>query len=283
MTQTAKIVDATTGRTVNVQYAVSMRQGQRPYQEDAYEVFRDDAEHRFLLYGIFDGHGGSKFSRHAKEHIFDIILKEGGHFARGEYKEALRAAFKKEDSLMHGIDNPAERGGTTATVAIITPTDLYVANVGDSRAIVGLVTGDSVKALRVTKDHNLADPKEKQRVIEAGATVRADRVIEEGHGLNMTRALGDFEFKTDCVKKDVVLAEPHLKHIPLDEKLRFIVLASDGLWDVTTDQELADVIQLNIKGGFAPDEVVNENTAVVAKKFGSDNITMILAVLDLQQ
>eukprot|EP01117_Protostelium_nocturnum_P009752 TRINITY_DN3486_c0_g2_i2.p1 TRINITY_DN3486_c0_g2~~TRINITY_DN3486_c0_g2_i2.p1 ORF type:complete len:305 (-),score=109.82 TRINITY_DN3486_c0_g2_i2:81-995(-) len=285
--QLGKALNATiatpSGKPIGVCYGVCMRQGQRPYQEDAFEIFRDDQGRKFMIFGVFDGHGGAKFSKHAKEHIFDIILNDKGLFARGEYMEALKNAFLKEDSLMHDIDSPNERGGTTATVALVTGTDIYFANVGDSRAIVGIGSGDKVTALRVTKDHNLDDEEEKRRVLQAGATVRADRVIEEGHGLNMTRALGDFEFKQTTVKQDVVLPEPFLKQIPLNGDLKFMVLASDGLWDVTTDQELADVIQMNIKAGFKPDEVVNENTAVVAKKYGSDNITMILAIFDHEQ
>jgi serine/threonine protein phosphatase PrpC len=94
--------------------------------------------------------------------------------------------MKKPDIQERCIKNP--NAGCTALIALIIKGVLYIANVGDSRAI---LCNKSV-AYDLSKDHKPDDPKEKARIESLGGMINAGRV---NGSLNLSRALGDFEFK----------------------------------------------------------------------------------------
>ena len=82
--------------------------------------------------------------------------------------------------------------GCTAVSAIVTPDRIYVGNSGDSRAIVGLREGSSIKGLQLSEDHKPDNIEEKQRIEKAGGFVEEGRVKGV---LNLSRSLGDLEYK----------------------------------------------------------------------------------------
>lgn len=94
-----------------------------------------------------------------------------------------------------GIDS-----GTTACVAVLVPVNgvirLYVANAGDSRAV--LCRGGA--AVDLSNDHKPEDEDEKARIVAAGGTVTRDGRVNGG--LNLSRALGDHSYKVRlCMEK----------------------------------------------------------------------------------
>lgn len=123
--------------------------------------------------------------------------------------------------------------GTTAISALIRVHNgkrmLFVANAGDARAVVSR----NGKAERLSYDHKGSDEGETKRIIDAGGFVVLNRV----NGiLAVTRSLGDHAMK------DYVVGDPNLVTIELDETDTHLILACDGLWDVTSDQEAIDLI-----------------------------------------
>ena len=84
--------------------------------------------------------------------------------------------------------------GCTAVVCLVTETEIYVANAGDSRCIVSV--GGKVEAL--SEDHKPDNEKEMARIKKAGGEVIEGRV---NGNLNLSRALGDLEYKTNTALK----------------------------------------------------------------------------------
>ena len=118
--------------------------------------------------------------------------------------------------------------GSTAVVAVvrreINHNVLYVANTGDSRAVIS----KNGQAERLSKDHKASDPAEIERVKSVGGKIMDNRVAG---GLAITRAIGYFAYKSFGVT-----CQPYVvRHVlrPFD---KYLILASDGVWDTVSDE-----------------------------------------------
>jgi len=122
----------------------------------------------------------------------------------------------------------SDQTGSTACVALVRVETgrriLYVANLGDTRAV--LVSGASTVE-RLSYDHRATDKAEIERVRRDGGIVIEDRVAG---ALAVTRAFGDH-----ALKRDGVIAKPHIKKHFLRPSDRYLVIASDGIWDTLED------------------------------------------------
>jgi serine/threonine protein phosphatase PrpC len=87
-------------------------------------------------------------------------------------------------------DSIAKTTGCTANVLLITPQKFYVANAGDSRSVLSR----SGKAIALSEDHKPESEVEKTRITKANGTISNGRV---NGGLNLSRSLGDFFYKSD--------------------------------------------------------------------------------------
>lgn len=114
-------------------------------------------------------------------------------------KQKLQSYKKSGDttsSLFGRSDDIAYAAGCTACSAIITPTEIYIGNSGDSRAVLAKKsTNGKVNALELSVDHKPELPEERQRIEKAGGFVDDNRVKGV---LSLSRALGDLEYKNDA-------------------------------------------------------------------------------------
>lgn len=138
--------------------------------------------------------------------------------------------------------------GTTAVTLIKQGNDVILGNVGDSRAILGTKSDDgSLIAVPLTVDLKPNLPKEAERIRQCRGRVFALQDEPEVHrvwlphdnspGLAMARAFGDF-----CLKNYGVISVPEVTHRRLTDKDQFIVLATDGIWDVLSNKEVVDIV-----------------------------------------
>ena len=102
---------------------------------------------------------------------------------------------------------------------------VYVANVGDTRAVMS----KNGIAERMSYDHKGLDPNEQERVRQEGGIILDGRV---GGTLAITRAFGDHS-----LKRDGVSAKPYIKKHILRSSDKYLVVCSDGAWDVLEDQD----------------------------------------------
>jgi serine/threonine protein phosphatase PrpC len=180
------------------------------------------------MFGVFDGHGGITVSEYLRdrfpEELRDRIVNENPT----DLVNIIEETFEKLDKEIKIIDS--EQCGSTACIGIIRIESghkvLYIANVGDTRA---LLSRNGVEE-RLSIDHRLSDKNEYNRVTKSGGIVLNDRV---GGTLILTRAFGDYALKD----AGVIVAPSIRKHFirPFD---RFVVIASDGVYDTLTDQEV---------------------------------------------
>ena len=158
---------------------------------------------------------------------------------KNDVPNALRKSFLlAEEEWKKKGDN----SGSCALVVFIYDNHCYVANLGDSRAV--LASENCEKFYPITKDHKPSNPEEQKRIISAGGKIYQTTAITETDGkyydqiigplrvfpgrLSTTRTFGDFEAKTSSSK--VVICEPEITSFEIDDH-DFIVIASDGLWD----------------------------------------------------
>ncbi|KAL3851535.1 hypothetical protein ACJIZ3_013417 [Penstemon smallii] len=223
------------------------------------------------LYAIFDGHSGREVAEYLQSHLFENILNEPDFWTNP--KKAVKRAYKDTDNDI--LENVVgSRGGSTAVTAILINTEkLVVANVGDSRAV--LCKNGTAK--QVTVDH---DPlKEKELVESKGGFLYLKSQVFVGAiylwnvprvdgQLNMTRAFGD-----ERLKKHIT-SEPDVVIKKIDEDIEFMILASDGLWKVMSNQEAVDCIRGLKDGREAAEELVKEALLRESK----DDISCVVVV-----
>ncbi|KAL3136546.1 hypothetical protein ABBQ38_005793 [Trebouxia sp. C0009 RCD-2024] len=143
-----------------------------------------------------------------------------------KFQSALTNAFTKADEEFGKADNAA-LVGTTAVVALVGSRQLYVANCGDSRAV--LSRGDV--AIPLTDDHKAAREDETARVEAAGGQILFWNGVRVMGVLAVSRAIGDH-----CLRP-FVIAQPEITILARKPDDELLLLASDGLWDVLTNQE----------------------------------------------
>ncbi|CAH8625845.1 unnamed protein product [Schistosoma rodhaini] len=157
-----------------------------------------------------------------------------------------------------GIDS-----GTTACVAVLVPVNgvvrLYVANAGDSRAV--LCRGGAAVDLSV--DHKPEDEDEKARIVAAGGTVTRDGRVNGG--LNLSRALGDHSYKQTPnipLTDQMITPSPDVTEIDLIPSAdEFLVIACDGVWNSMTSQEVVEFIQDRLHPPTINNNSSNKNTS----------------------
>lgn len=160
----------------------------------------------------------------------------------------------------------AKNQGTTANVCLIYGKKIFVANVGDSLTVMF----KNKKAIRLNVEHKTCIEEEKQRVINAGLTIKNERV----NGiLNMTRAIGDFCFKNTKFKpyEQAVTAYPEINIFDLTDDIEFIITACDGIWDGVDEQKLCEDISLRIKRKQDINILIEEIFDIIVSKTGQSS------------
>lgn len=198
--------------------------GTRPSMEDCSAIIGD-----FLgipnsqYYALFDGHGGGEVSNYCARNLHLGISSL--YQRNNNIEQSIQEAIDDVDKYT-SVKWPAV--GCTAVIVVIIEDDIYIANVGDSRAI--LV--ENGIARRCTVDHRSADPEEKKGVIERGGIVQNDRV---NGTLMLSRSIGDGNLGR------AVSTEAHFEKASRKDGMK-LIMACDGVWDVMTDQMAVDIL-----------------------------------------
>ncbi|KAJ7783183.1 phosphatase 2C-like domain-containing protein [Mycena metata] len=136
---------------------------------------------------------------------------------------------------------------------------LYSANAGDARGVLCRAG----KAVRLTYDHKGSDKQEAKRITDAGGFVMSGRV---NGVLAVTRSLGDSSMK------EFVVGAPYTTETELCDEDEFLILACDGLWDVTSDQTAVDLIREVEDAQVASQMLLKDAMA----NHTSDNVTVLV-------
>ncbi|GER37129.1 protein phosphatase 2c [Striga asiatica] len=179
------------------------------------------------VFGVYDGHGGYQQWLEIFRNCFRKLDDEVGGFSR--------------DNVEKNLDFPVfpiapDSVGSTAVVAIVCNSHIIVANCGDSRAV--LNRGKVSVPLSVDHRPNRGD--ECARIEGLGGKV----INWDGHRVSgvlaVSRSIGDRYLRP------YVIADPELMIVPRTKEDECLILASDGLWDVMTNNEACDLARKRI-------------------------------------
>ncbi|XP_066167292.1 probable protein phosphatase 2C 55 isoform X2 [Oryza sativa Japonica Group] len=214
------------------------------------------------LFGVFDGHGGPRAAEYLKKHLFKNLVKHPKFLK--DTKLAINQTFLKTDAdFLQSISSDRYRDdGSTAVAAILIGNRLYVANVGDSRAV-ALKAG---KAVPLSEDHKPNKKDERKRIEDAGGIVVSDDIWRVDGILAVSRAFGN------RLMKRYVKAEPNIQEKVVDEGLEYLVLATDGLWDVMRNEDAVSLL----KAQDGPKAAAMKLTEVARSRLTLDNVTCIV-------
>ncbi|GKY93606.1 hypothetical protein MPSEU_000328000 [Mayamaea pseudoterrestris] len=259
----------------DMQIAFSEMPGIRVEMEDAKITYADDTK---VIVGICDGHAdGGLVSKFVSEHLPDEFNEQS--LSHGDLSKSMEEAFLAVDDKLRaeGIS-----GGSTCVTAVVTQDEILVANAGDSRCILihsaaaqedlseslaklSIATDETksvsfgVKPLSV--DHKPDLPVEEARIRKAGIEIFNGKVIYTGlstSSLGMSRSFGDFEFKNN---KDLPATDQAVTVMPeiivhrRSDTDRFLVLACDGVFDVMSNEQVADFVVRRVEAGVADGDV----------------------------
>ncbi|CAH1127418.1 unnamed protein product [Ceutorhynchus assimilis] len=268
------------GEGNGLRYGVASMQGWRVEMEDAHTArcagLDDERLRDWSYFAVFDGHAGARVSAHCADHLLDAIVAQE-EFGEDVIK-GIRQGFLDLDDKMRSLPEMSsgeDKSGTTAVCAFVSPKGLFIANCGDSRAVL-CRNGNPVFS---TQDHKPALPSERDRIVKAGGSVMIQRV---NGSLAVSRALGDFEYKNvkgrgPC--EQLVSPEPEIFVQDRDERLdEFLVLACDGIWDVMSNEDLCSYVRSRLQITDNLTEVTGQVIDTCLYKGSRDNMSIVLVV-----
>ncbi|KAK1351556.1 PPM-type phosphatase domain-containing protein [Heracleum sosnowskyi] len=267
------------------------RQGRKGINQDAMTVWENFiGEQDAVFCGVFDGHGpsGHKVSQYVRD-LFPMKLSESFKHPRLKtsnvdedlksenidddnhgplyslVKASLVESFKDMDEAIEANGRiESYCSGATAVTVLKKNLHLVIANLGDSRAILCTKGNkDHLVAIQLTVDLKPDLPCECERIWSCEGRVmaleeepsiyRVWRPDQDCPGLAMSRAFGDF-----CLKDYGLISVPEIFYRKLTEKDEFMVLASDGLWDVLSNEEVIRTVSSAQKRSLAAKLLVNK-------------------------
>ena len=191
--------------------------------------------------------------------------------------------------------NLVERCGSSAICAVIHGRTLFVANAGDSRAV--LCRKDGV-VVPLSEDHKPNLEREKKRIYSSGGYVSSGRV---NGCLALSRGFGDFQYKNNGSippKAQAVTCDPDITVIELEKEHEFLIIACDGIWDCMSSEEACKYIQDKLRDLKQKSEYQQEEktplSSIITNMFlekclaevgdlsevGSDNMTCIVVLFN---
>lgn len=235
------------------------------------------------FFGICDGHGGVQAAEFVNAYLHHNIQSQTTFYSDTE--KAIVDGFLKteQDFTDFALENSIDGSvGTTATTIVILGSTLYVANIGDSEVVLSC----NGKAVPLTESHKPDSPKEQQRVLAVGGVlVTSNKRLRLGHpvwnpkliNIGVTRAIGDLYFKLSAYVKDKqsgLSAEPFVLKRHLTRTDEFLILATDGFWDVVSHQEAVNFVRQNLDKDI--ELICKELLDLSRNRYSTDNITVVV-------
>ncbi|KAJ4801633.1 Protein phosphatase 2C family protein [Rhynchospora pubera] len=244
--------------------SIFTQQGRKGINQDAmllWDEFGGDEEGGVLC-GVFDGHGphGHLVARRVRDvlplKILESLKGKGNKECKccdmevADWRRAFLKAYRGMDKDLRSHPSvDCFCSGSTAVTLLKIGSNLFVGNIGDSRAVLGTKDENNGEVLpvQITVDLKPDLPNEAERIKSCKGRVFAlqdepevPRVwlpFDDAPGLAMARAFGDF-----CLKEYGVISVPDFFHWPLSSRDQFVVLASDGVWDVLSNKQVVDIV-----------------------------------------
>ncbi len=229
----------------------------RENNEDAFKI-EISPDKKAVIAVVCDGMGGARAGQIASEmatlSFTDSIIENGGFNLTGKKLEGvMNEAVASANAEIYKLSHTEERYagmGTTLVSAVCRNSKVMIANVGDSRAY--FINSDGIS--RITRDHSLVED-----MVERGTITELEAQVHPNKNV-ITRAVGtERDIRTDFYAKELHCGE-------------FILLCSDGLSNLVSEQEMLYEILLENQAESACDRLVE----IANSRGGYDNITAVL-------
>jgi len=260
--------------------AVQVKKGGHSHIEDRYRVIESlaivDLELcDFSFYAIFDGHGGSECAEFAKERLYQHIAANPRFKKRNLIQSMNEGYMNLDKEFISWASSKPNSSGCCALCLIWDRSRnlIVVANTGDSCAILCR----NGTPILLSREYKPTTPSEVERIQNKGIGFKDGRLFG---ALLVTRALGDKDFKTKTVE-GILIADPEVSEVQLTSQDDFVLMASDGFWDVINSEE-AIAITLRLFQLFrrtSLGKVVNALVEEAAKRGSNDDITVLILLL----
>ncbi|KAF3338541.1 hypothetical protein FCM35_KLT17378 [Carex littledalei] len=249
-----------------------------------------------VFVGIYDGHGGTTCSQFVLDHLLNnfkgAIANQNGLINAEVFQEAYhRTELMFVNHVRTNWHNKPQLAvlGSCCLVGVVFNNVLYVANAGDSRAVLARWPNgsglDDMEVIQLSVDYNAKHIERRNEVCEEHP---GTNLFPEGEGsfllrgsIHVTRAIGHVYLKyeefnraplpaeyiqEEPIVQPIVKAEPTVRTHQLGPDDRFIIFASDGLWDVMNNKQAADLVKNNPRNGAAA-KLMREAMKITASKY----------------
>ncbi|XP_047316213.1 probable protein phosphatase 2C 38 [Impatiens glandulifera] len=229
--------------------------------------------------GIYDGHGGPEAARFVNEHLFNHLKKFTSESQGMSPEVIIKSFLATEEDFLSLVRSQWLRmpkiasAGTCCLVGIICEGMLYIANAGDSRAVLGRLesSADEVKAIQLSYEHNASSPsvREELRLLhpdDPDVVVLKHNVWRVRGIIQVSRSIGDSYLKSiefnqepllpkfrlrESFDKPILKAEPSVLVQKIHPGDQFLIFASDGLWEHLSNKEAVDIVNSYPHKGIA--------------------------------
>lgn len=271
--RTDKQIDkgASDGTDLALRYCAASMQGWRRTMEDTCYVNASLPQGE-AVFCVFDGHGGREIAAFCRMEFERTFTALEAYQARN-YEQALRDCFVRLDELLTTIEGQnqvveisnqiqqemresdqaqfsggdasdetlrkiPQNVGTTACVILVTKTDIFCANAGDSRAVLA----QGVQSFDLSDDHKPENEDELIRIEGAGGTVEDGRINGK---LSLSRAIGDMAYKQNpslSVDRQAITCVPDVTRRARSPEDSYILIACDGIWECGSSHEIVELV-----------------------------------------
>ena len=245
-------------------FAVNSYEGLiRNYNEDKVSIiltikkpkdFKEEYWPKISYMALFDGHGGNSCSNFLRDNLHNYIIKNE-NLLKDTEKSIIESFEKAEDDFINNIAiKENDKSGSCALVCLIIDNNLYIANCGDSHAIISINSGKEIKLLNsIHRPNNI---KEKERIIKNGGSIYIRNSIMRiiPGRLSVSRAFGDKDAKLNDYgeNNNILICTPEVVNINLrNQKVDFLIMGCDGIFEYLTNEDCVSlawkIMKENIK------------------------------------
>lgn len=272
-------------------YGMADTIGYRRSMEDCMTVYggmKDNVDY----FAVFDGHGGRNVSQFVAQTAHQVIESHADWVKSVPPIETILAdsfpLITQKIQEEFTIDE-VEKQGTTAVIVIIKDVPakihhpakkmLYVANLGDTRAVIGGGGGSRFS----TEDHKPGEEPEITRIRDAGWDVmnyQGTMRLKAPSLIALSRAFGDLGSRHLAGPDSIVLSDvPDVSTVPLQDTDKVLIIACDGLWDVMNNDEAVKRVMYLCSRGCSAEEAAFYLRDLALEYGSRDNISVMVVLL----
>ena len=241
--------------------------------QDSYFIKENIFKENFNIYGVFDGHGdnGHLISKYISEYMNEYFTNKLNYFLSEEDKENLfienitniflknhiqilkNTSLNIDNLLETSINYDISQSGSTSVMLFLLNKTLICSNIGDSQCFLFNCSSEDLWTFEsLSKLHLASNENEQKRILEQGGEIHPyydqngifegpDRIYAKNKvypGLVMSRTFGDLE-----AKKIGIISEPEIIMKEIDNNSKYVILGSDGLWDVVKPYDVIRIVR----------------------------------------